>query len=563
MNSASTSPLSVSPRGCHASVPKLVRYLIVAAMIVVMSAVAAPALAATSTPSLYVSNSYGFGHPARLTGYVAGASGNTAPVTDVVGQATGLYGSVGVARARSGSVWVANSFTDTLTAYGATADGNVRPIATISGADTGLAGPQGIAFDPAGRPVVANNGHGSSVTEYAAGANGNVTPATTISGPDTGLSDPAGLAFDANGNLFVSNSGNDSVTEYAPGASGDAQPMATLTGAATGLHAPDGLIFDTSGRLSVANSGSNTVTTYAPGATANATPVVTLGGAATKLSEPTGLGLDASGQLYVGNFSNLVTVFRRGAAGDATPVRTLAGTATALDGVNGLLVVSAPSATTLPTAGLSATTAELAGTVSPDGGPTSYYFQYGPTTAYGAKTVSVNAGAGPGPQNVFATITRLTPATVTHYRIVTTSPAGTVFGADRAFTTASAGPAATPMLYSSNAPALVYPGSNAPASILGFPVGSKGNLPPSVAISGPHTGLSAPVGVAVDAHGDVFTADFNGNQILEYGPGARGRRGSDLHYPSAPGGQGLRSGRTRHHPHRDSDRVAVPGSGDS
>jgi sugar lactone lactonase YvrE len=435
---------------------------------------------------------------------------------------------------------VANSFTDTLTSYAATADGNIRPLATVSGSATGLAGPQGIAFDPSGRVVVANSGHGSSVTEYAVGAHGDATPATTISGPDTGLSDPFGVAFDANGDLFVSNPGNDSVTEYAPGASGDAQPVATLTGAATGLHVPNGLIFDTAGRLSVANAGANTVTTYAPGANGDAAPAVTLGGAATKLSEPNGLGLDASGQLYVGNFTNLVTVFRRGAAGDVAPVRTLAGTATALDGVTALLVVSAPSATTLPTAGLSATTAELAGTISPHGGPTSYYFQYGPTTAYGSTTVPVNAGAGPGPKNVFATITHLTPSTVTHYRIVTTSSAGTASGADRTFTTASAGLTAVPMVYSSNAPALAIPGSSSPASILGFPVGSRGNLAPTIAISGPHTGLSAPVGLAVDGHGDVFTADFNANQILEYAPGAHGDVApiADIPVPQGPNGGG-------------------------
>src|SRR5690242_423373 len=103
---------------------------------------AGAASARAATPSLYVSNSFGFGHPARLTGYAAGAAGNVAPVTDVVGSATGLNGPIGVARDPQGLVWVSNTFTPgSLTAYAATATGNSAPAATISGAATGLSGP--------------------------------------------------------------------------------------------------------------------------------------------------------------------------------------------------------------------------------------------------------------------------------------------------------------------------------------------------------------------------------------------------------------------------------------
>lgn len=50
------------------------------------------ASAQAATPSLYVANSFGFSHPARLTGYAAGAAGNAAPLTKLVGAATGLNG---------------------------------------------------------------------------------------------------------------------------------------------------------------------------------------------------------------------------------------------------------------------------------------------------------------------------------------------------------------------------------------------------------------------------------------------------------------------------------------
>jgi hypothetical protein len=73
----------------------------------------------------------------------------------------------------------------------------------------------------------------------------------------------------------------------------------------------------------------------------------------------------------------------------------------------------------------------LTGTVNPQGSPTTAYFQFGPTAAYGYRTPNVNAGSGSKPFRVgqFAS-----PFTVAyHYRIVATNAAGTRFGKDRVF----------------------------------------------------------------------------------------------------------------------------------
>ena len=175
----------------------------------------------------------------------------------------------------------------------------------------------------------------------------------------------------------------------------------------------------------VANLGdgtNGTVTEYAPGATGNDAPVATIGGAATKLTEPDAVGLDNTGDLYVGDFHNLVAVFAPGVTGNAAPQRVISGAATALDGVNGLLVVSTPTATTVPAAGRSQTTATLAGTIVPDGVPTSYHFEYGATTAYGTSTSTVSIGAGPGPHSAFASIGGLRAGTTYHYRVVGPAP---------------------------------------------------------------------------------------------------------------------------------------------
>ena len=100
-----------------------------------------------------------------------------------------------------------------------------------------------------------------------------------------------------------------------------------------------------------------------------------------------------------------------------------------------------PVVTTGPASGIGANTATLTGSVDPNGHSTSWFFQYGMTTAYGAKTSSKSAGSARGAKAVTAPLAGLTPGTTYHYRLVATSSAGTVFGADAVFTTT--GPAVT------------------------------------------------------------------------------------------------------------------------
>jgi hypothetical protein len=94
-----------------------------------------------------------------------------------------------------------------------------------------------------------------------------------------------------------------------------------------------------------------------------------------------------------------------------------------------------PEASTGGTKALAENTAELTGTVNPHGVETSYYFQYGPSTAYGSQTPSAAAGAGTLGVKVSAPLAGLQLGTVYHYRLVAMSSAGTTPGADRTFTT--------------------------------------------------------------------------------------------------------------------------------
>src|SRR5262249_18533116 len=71
------------------------------------------------------------------------------------------------------------------------------------------------------------------------------------------------------------------------------------------------------------------------------------------------------------------------------------------------------------------------------GGTTNYYFEYGPTTAYGTKTAvppGTSVGATPGTLTDSKTV-EVNKGVTYHYRIVVTNVLGTTFGADRTFRT--------------------------------------------------------------------------------------------------------------------------------
>jgi hypothetical protein len=79
--------------------------------------------------------------------------------------------------------------------------------------------------------------------------------------------------------------------------------------------------------------------------------------------------------------------------------------------------------------------ATLTGSLDPRGSATYYYFQYGPTDAYGLQTPLSEAGAGSASVPVRAALTGLSPLTIYHFRLVAVSGAGTTLGSDRSLKT--------------------------------------------------------------------------------------------------------------------------------
>jgi hypothetical protein len=112
-----------------------------------------------------------------------------------------------------------------------------------------------------------------------------------------------------------------------------------------------------------------------------------------------------------------------------------AGTVDGADETFTTTLAPAPTAVT-GTATVRAKAATLSGTVTPNDAPTTYFFQYGTTTSYGAQTSTRYAGAGSSGVAVFAFIPGLTPGGAYHFRLVAASNSGTSDGSDQAFTTA-------------------------------------------------------------------------------------------------------------------------------
>ena len=98
---------------------------------------------------------------------------------------------------------------------------------------------------------------------------------------------------------------------------------------------------------------------------------------------------------------------------------------------------AAPTATTGGATKISPQSATLNGTVNPRSKDTVYFFQYGPTVAYGAQTPDIGAGAGAVNAAAAASVIGLTPATTYHYRLVARNADGTTTGSDRSFKTAN------------------------------------------------------------------------------------------------------------------------------
>ena len=101
-------------------------------------------------------------------------------------------------------------------------------------------------------------------------------------------------------------------------------------------------------------------------------------------------------------------------------------------------IAATPSATTEAATSITSSSATLTGEVNPNGEATTFYFEYGTTTAYGTRTSDQGPTAAERRNiDVSAPISGLSPGTEYHFRLVAVNPSGTRLGRDRRFTTPS------------------------------------------------------------------------------------------------------------------------------
>jgi hypothetical protein len=101
----------------------------------------------------------------------------------------------------------------------------------------------------------------------------------------------------------------------------------------------------------------------------------------------------------------------------------------------GAAALTPPGVSTGAATSVSYGSAYLNGAINPHGSNTSYYFQYGPTRAYGAQTTLADAGTSATTVKVNAPVTGLQPITTYYYRLIAVNAAGATTGAARAFKT--------------------------------------------------------------------------------------------------------------------------------
>jgi sugar lactone lactonase YvrE len=193
--------------------------------------------------------------------------------------------------------------------------------------DAQLDGPSGVAFDAAGNLYVADKYNHrvrrvsvSGVITTVAGSGDVGFLAGGFSGDggaatDAQLDGPSGVAFDAAGNLYVADRNNNSVRKVSvsgvistvagtdDGFSGDGGPATNAQ-----LTSPSGVAVDAAGNLYIADDGndrvrrvsvSGTITTLAGGSVQDGGPAVSA-----NLDSPFGVAVDAAGNLYIADTSN-------------------------------------------------------------------------------------------------------------------------------------------------------------------------------------------------------------------------------------------------------------------
>jgi hypothetical protein len=364
----------------------------------------------------------------------------------------------GVAVDAAGDVFVAD--------FGNDAVKEVRPDGTIRTLGSGFSGPTGVAVDAAGDVFVADF-YNNAVKE--------VRPDGAMRTIGSGFIQPEGVAVDGAGDVFVADSGNNAVKEVLPDG--------TTRAVGSGFSGPFGVAVDGAGDVFVADEGNNAVKEVLPDGT-----IRTLDSG---FNFPDGVAVDAAGDVFVADSGNNAV---KEVLPDST-IRTLGSgfsgpTGVAVDGAGDVFVADSKNnrVVELSPPTVAATPSPLTGDLA---------------------TAVSSALAG------------LTPNALYYYRAVASGPGDTVAAPARSFLAVPPPPAVATAAATSVATTgatlhgTVNPeGSTASAR---FQYSTDPAFIPTLA-STIGSGFRLPEGVAVDAAGDVFVADFLNDAVKEVRP---------------------------------------------
>ncbi len=393
------------------------------------------------------------------------------------------------------------------TAVFAASRSGVEPTSTVSTVGSGLSDPARTAVDGSGDIFIADSGNNRVVEIQPNGTQ------TTIG---SGLEQPLGVTVDRFGDVFIADTANNRVVEV--------QPNGTQTTIGSGLDAPYDVAVNSLGDIFIADFGNNRVVEVQP----NGTQTTVVSG----LSGPAGIALDTSGDLFIANFGNS-QLLEVEANGTQTTVGSGLGApaGVAVDGFGDVFIADYGNSQALELKANGTQASLASGLLNPTGiGLDSlgdvFIADYGnnrvvKVTAGVPVTVQPGSNLTPTSISVAASATTLSSGQTDTFTATVTAGASTPTGGTVTFLDngTSIGTANLVNGQTTFTTSTLSIGShNITASYSGTAqyAPSFSEVEPTSAVFNVGPGFSSPDSTAVDGSGDLFIAEFNTDQVVEF-----------------------------------------------